>query len=104
MGWKLSENATVKEMRSYENTWKKTFEMELREKLKKEMEKERLNTNLLSAEAGSGIDIMKKMVHELENGVSVEEVVDKYTVCASPELRQKLINGLTEIVKKGSES
>ena len=58
---------------------------------------ERLNAKYSS----EGRHIINKMCYELRDGVPVEEVVDKYTKSATPELRQKLINGLSAIVKKG---
>ena len=49
-------------------------------------------------------DIMRRMVDDLRSGLPVEEVVDMYVACASPELREKLIDGLKEIVAKGGKS
>ncbi len=49
-------------------------------------------------------EIIEKMVGELKNGAPVEEVIDKYVTCATPELRGKLIDGMKAIVEEGGES
>ena len=58
-----------------------------------------------SDEAGSikKEEIIEKMVIDIINGVSVEKVADKYVVCANPDLRKKLIDGLKSIVEKGGQ-
>lgn len=49
-------------------------------------------------------EILRGMFHDLDNGASVEEVADKYVTCATPELREKLIQGMKAIIEKGGES
>lgn len=48
-------------------------------------------------------EILMNMVGDLQKGVSVEEVADKYVACATPELRKSLIDGMKAIVEKGGE-
>lgn len=47
---------------------------------------------------------MRRMADDLRSGLPAEEVVDMYVTCASPELREKLIDGVKEIIAKGGES
>ena len=49
-------------------------------------------------------DMIEKMLIDLHNGVSVEEVADKYVTCDTPELRQKLIEGMKAIFEEGGKS
>ncbi len=42
--------------------------------------------------------LVEKMCDEIRSGQCVDDVVDRYCVCGSPELRQKLIDGIREIV------
>ena len=48
-------------------------------------------------------DLMVKMSKELQSGVSVEEVADRYVRCQTPELRQQLIDGMKSVLGKGGE-
>lgn len=41
--------------------------------------------------------LMNQMIAELNKGVEVEDVVDKYIKCETPELRQKTIDGINNI-------
>ncbi len=43
-------------------------------------------------------DLMAKMVAEVKGGGNVEEIVDKYVNCKTPELRQQVIDGIRQIV------
>ena len=45
--------------------------------------------------------LMKQMVNELREGRNVEEVVDKYVTCSTPELRNELITEIKKMVEKG---
>ena len=48
----------------------------------------------------NGEELIAKIVEELKAGVNVEEVVDRYCACATPGLRQQLIDGIRQIVGK----
>ena len=48
----------------------------------------------------NGEVLIDKMVKEIKAGVNVEEVVDRYCACATPGLRQQLIDGIRQIVGK----
>lgn len=39
-----------------------------------------------------------QMVEECKAGVAIEDVVDRSCICATPELRQALIDGIRQIV------
>ena len=41
--------------------------------------------------------LMNQIIAELKKGVEVEDVVDKYIKCETPELRQKTIDGINNI-------
>ena len=41
---------------------------------------------------------MAKMVAEVKAGGNVEEIVDRYVDCKTPELRQQVISGIRQMV------
>lgn len=43
-------------------------------------------------------EMMMKMVNEIKAGGNVEEIVDRYVNCETPELRQQVISGIRKIV------
>ena len=45
-----------------------------------------------------GDDLMAKMVAEVKAGGNVEEIVDRYVDCKTPELRQQVISGIRQMV------
>lgn len=45
-----------------------------------------------------GDDLMAKMVAEVKAGGNIEEIVDKYVNCKTPELRQQVIDGIRQMV------
>ena len=45
-----------------------------------------------------GEQVIKRMVAEIKAGSNIEQTVDRYCSCATPELRQKLIYGIRQIV------
>ena len=40
---------------------------------------------------------MRKIVDEVKAGVDIEEIVYKYVSCATPEMRQEVIDGIKDI-------
>lgn len=42
--------------------------------------------------------LLARMVRDLKAGKDIEKVVDRYVECKTPELRQKLIGGIRQIV------
>lgn len=42
-------------------------------------------------------ELMDKIVKEMKAGGDIEEIIDKYVNCATPELRQQLIDGMNAI-------
>lgn len=42
-------------------------------------------------------ELMGKILKEMKEGGDIEEIIDKYVDCASPELRQQLIDGMNAI-------
>jgi hypothetical protein len=48
----------------------------------------------------SGEDLMYRMVRDLKAGKNIEQVVDRYCKCRTPQLRQQLIAGIRQIVGK----
>jgi hypothetical protein len=47
-----------------------------------------------------GDELMAKIVAEMKAGGDIEEIVDKYVDCKDPEMRQQLIEGMTNIREK----
>lgn len=45
-----------------------------------------------------GDELMEKIVAEVKAGGNVEEIVDKYVNCKTPELRQQVIDGIRQMV------
>lgn len=45
-----------------------------------------------------GDELMSKIVAEVKAGGNVEEIVDKYVNCKTPELRQQVIDGIRQMV------
>lgn len=66
-------------------------------------ESEKKNTSVVvhrgneSDEEKEAESLMVQMIAELKKGGDVEKVVDKYIKCASPEYRQKVIDGINNI-------
>lgn len=48
----------------------------------------------------NGEVLIARMVRDVKTGKNIEQVVDRYVTCATPELRQKLIDGIRQIVGK----
>ena len=46
--------------------------------------------------------LLMKIVAEIRAGEDVEETVDKYISCETPELRQQVIDGINEMIKAHS--
>lgn len=42
-------------------------------------------------------ELMDKIVKEMKDGGDIEEIIDKYVDCTTPELRQQLIDGMNAI-------
>ena len=42
-------------------------------------------------------ELMSKIVKEMKDGGDIEEIIDKYVDCTTPELRQQLIDGMNAI-------
>lgn len=51
-----------------------------------------------STDSKEGDDLMAKMVAEVKAGGNVEEIVDRYVDCKTPELRQQVISGIRQVV------
>ena len=61
--------------------------------LQQPLEKERH----YSTGSEEGDELMKKIVEEVKAGGDIEEIVDKYVSCATPEMRQEVIDGIKDI-------
>ena len=48
----------------------------------------------------NGEVLLARMVRDLKAGKNIEQVVDKYCKCRTPQLRQQLIAGIRQIVGK----
>ena len=48
-------------------------------------------------------ELLIRMITDLSTGRDIEEMVDDYVKCETPELRQKLIDGIKEGMEKGGE-
>ena len=48
----------------------------------------------------NGEVLIARMVRDVRAGKNIEQVVDRYITCATPELRQQLIDGIRQIVGK----
>ena len=48
----------------------------------------------------SGEDLMYRMVRDLKAGKDIEQVVDRYCKCRTPQLRQQLIDSIRQMVGK----
>lgn len=48
----------------------------------------------------NGEVLIARMVRDVRAGKNIEQVVDRYVMCATPELRQQLIDGIRQIVGK----
>lgn len=48
----------------------------------------------------NGEVLIARMVRDIKAGKNIEQVVDGYVTCATPELRQQLIDGIRQIVGK----
>ena len=48
----------------------------------------------------NGEVLIARMVRDVKAGKNIEQVVDMYVTCATPELRQQLIDGIRQIVGK----
>lgn len=61
-----------------------------------------LNTycNALQTGTAEGDELMQKIVDEIREGKPIEEVVDRYVNCATPEMRQKVIDGIRENIER----
>lgn len=49
----------------------------------------------------SGEVLLTRMVRDVKAGKNIEQVVDRYCTCRTPQLRQQLIAGIRQIVGKG---
>ena len=61
--------------------------------LQQPLEKERH----YSTGSEEGDELMRKIVEEVKAGGDIEEIVDKYVNCATPEMRQEVIDGIKGI-------
>ena len=43
-------------------------------------------------------ELIARIARDVRAGKSIEQVVDRYVTCATPELRQQLIDGIRQIV------
>ena len=46
--------------------------------------------------------VIEKIVNDIKAGGNIEEIVDKYVTCKTPELRQQVIDGINEMIEKHS--
>lgn len=46
--------------------------------------------------------VLEKIVNDIKAGGNVEEIVDKYVTCKTPELRQQVIDGINEMIENHS--
>ena len=72
--------------------------------MRKHLEENEMKDHSVIVHRGNGSEdekgaesLMNQMIAELNKGVEVEDVVDKYIKCETPELRQKTIDGINKI-------
>lgn len=68
------------------------------DRMKYEVEKKQVE------ESREADELLIRMITDLSTGRDIEETVDDYVKCETPELRQKLIDGIKEGMEEGGES
>lgn len=46
----------------------------------------------------TGEVLLDRTIRDVEGGEDIEKVVDRYCICGTPRLRQRLIDGIRQIV------